>query len=147
MVLVLWPLILFPDYSLGVIRTTEVLDREAAPLYWLLVYATDLGAEPLTSWTHVLVEVLDINDNPPELSQPVYFASVLENVVQVRSVVQVSACDADASSHGMLSYHMAESFRNYFEVDPRTGNTEWKSTNLLLWSQNFPPCGNLSSLI
>lgn len=108
--------------SSGVIRTTEVLDREAAPLYWLLVYATDLGAEPLTSWTHVLVEVLDINDNPPELSKPVYFASVLENVEQVRSVVQVSASDADASSQGALSYHMAESLRNYFEVDPRTGN-------------------------
>lgn len=108
--------------SSGVIRTTEVLDREAVPLYWLLVYANDLGAEPLTSWTHVVVEVLDINDNPPELSQPVYFASVLENVEQVRSVVQVSAIDADTSSHGALSYHMAESLRSYFEVDPRTGN-------------------------
>lgn len=106
------------------IRTTEVLDREAAPLYWLSVYATDLGAQPLASWTHVLVEVLDINDNPPELSQPVYFASVLENVEQVRSVVQVSASDADVSSQGALSYHLAESLRSFFEVDPRTGNKE-----------------------
>lgn len=108
--------------SSGVIRTTEVLDREAAPLYWLSVYATDLGAEPLTSWTHVVVEVLDVNDNPPELSQPVYFASVLENMDKVPSVVQVSANDTDASSQGALSYHMAESLRSYFEVDPRTGN-------------------------
>lgn len=106
------------------IRTSEVLDREAAPLYWLLVHASDLGAEPLSSWTHVLVEVLDVNDNPPELSQPVYFASVLENVEQMPSVVQVSASDADASSQGALSYHMAESLRSYFEVDPRTGNEE-----------------------
>lgn len=112
------------NVSTGVIRTTEVLDREAALLYWLLVYATDLGSEPLTSWTHVMVEVLDINDNPPELSQPVYFASVLENVEQVRSLVQVSASDADTSSQGALSYHMAESLRSYFEVDPRTGNKE-----------------------
>lgn len=99
-----------------------MLDRETEPLYWLSVYATDLGTEPLTSWTHVLVEVLDVNDNPPELSQPIYFASVPENVERVPSVVQVLASDADASSQGALSYHMAESLRGYFQVDRNTGN-------------------------
>ncbi|KAF3838859.1 hypothetical protein F7725_010627 [Dissostichus mawsoni] len=63
------------------------------PHYWLSVYVTDLGTEPLVSWTHVYLEVLDVNDNAPELSQPVYFASVPENVNTVKSVVQVSAKD------------------------------------------------------
>lgn len=106
----------------GVIRTTETLDRETTPHYWLSVYVTDLGTEPLTSWTHVFLEVLDVNDNAPELSQPVYFASVQENVEQVKSVIQVSATDVDTSSEGKLSFQMLESHRTYFDVDPKTGN-------------------------
>ena len=92
------------------------------PHYWLSVYVTDLGTEPLVSWTHVYLDVLDVNDNAPELSQPVYFASVQENVDKVKSIVQVSATDADTSSEGKLSYQMPEAHRTYFEVDPKTGN-------------------------
>lgn len=104
------------------ICTDEKLDRETTPHYWLSVYITDLGTEPLVSWTHVFLEVLDVNDNAPELSQPVYFASVLENVGQVSSVVQVSATDVDTSSEGKLSFQMQESHRRNFDVDPKTGN-------------------------
>lgn len=104
------------------IRTTETLDRETVPHYWLSVYATDLGTEPLISWTHVYLEVLDVNDNAPELSQPMYFASVPENTDKVKSVVQVLAKDVDTSSEGKLSFQMLESYRTYFDVDPKTGN-------------------------
>lgn len=116
--------LLFPACSpaSGVIRTTELLDREKTPHYWLSVYVTDLGTEPLTSWTHVFLEVLDVNDNAPELSQPVYFASVQENVDRVGSVTQVLATDVDTSSEGKLSYLMLESHRTHFDVDPKTGN-------------------------
>ncbi|XP_034739835.1 protocadherin Fat 2 isoform X1 [Etheostoma cragini] len=109
------------DEETGVIRTTELLDREMRPHYWLSVYVTDLGTEPLMSWTHVFLEVQDVNDNAPELSQPVYFASVQENVEKVNSVVQVSATDVDTSSEGKLTYQMLESHRTYFDVDPKTG--------------------------
>nr|XP_046262776.1 protocadherin Fat 2 isoform X2 [Scatophagus argus] len=109
------------DEETGVIRTTETLDREMKPHYWLSVYVTDLGTEPLVSWTHVFLEVLDVNDNAPELSQPVYFTSVLENMDKVQSIVQVSATDVDTSSEGKLSFQMLESHRTYFDVDPKTG--------------------------
>lgn len=100
---------------------TEMLDRETAPHYWLSVYATDLGTEPLITWTHVFIEVLDINDNAPELSQPMYFASVPENVDTVESVIQVSATDVDTSSEGKLSFQMLESHRLHFDINPKTG--------------------------
>uniref|UniRef100_A0A8C4H6B6 FAT atypical cadherin 2 n=1 Tax=Dicentrarchus labrax TaxID=13489 RepID=A0A8C4H6B6_DICLA len=109
------------DEETGVIRTTETLDREMMPHYWLSVYVTDLGTEPLISWTHVFLEVLDINDNAPELSQPVYFASAQENVDKAKSVIQVFATDVDTSSEGKLSFQMLESHRTYFDVDPKTG--------------------------
>ncbi|XP_005453274.1 protocadherin Fat 2 [Oreochromis niloticus] len=109
------------DEETGVIRMTEMLDRETAPHYWLSVYATDLGTEPLITWTHVFIEVLDVNDNAPELSQPMYFASVPENVDTVESVIQVSATDVDTSSDGKLSFQMLESHRLHFDIDPKTG--------------------------
>ncbi|XP_037118983.1 protocadherin Fat 2 isoform X3 [Syngnathus acus] len=109
------------DEETGVIRTTRPLDREKVYHYWLSVMATDLGTEPLASWTHIYVDVLDINDNAPELSQPVYFATVPENIDAVTSVVLVAASDADASSQGQLSFHMSESHRTYFDVDRQTG--------------------------
>ncbi|XP_070692797.1 protocadherin Fat 2 [Pempheris klunzingeri] len=109
------------DEETGVIRTTETLDREMMPHYWLSVYVTDMGTEPLISWTHVFLEVLDVNDNAPELSQPVYFGSVQENVDTVKAVVRVSATDVDTSSEEKLSFQMLESHRTYFDVDAKTG--------------------------
>lgn len=105
------------------ISTAETLDREKTPHYWLSVLVADLGTEPLLSWTHVFLEVLDVNDNAPQPSQPVYFASVPENVERISSVAQVSATDADASSEGNLAFRMLESHRTYFDVDPQTGET------------------------
>uniref|UniRef100_A0A8C5CQG2 FAT atypical cadherin 2 n=1 Tax=Gadus morhua TaxID=8049 RepID=A0A8C5CQG2_GADMO len=109
------------DEETGVIRTTVALDREAVPNYWLSAYVTDLGTEPLASWTHVFLEVLDVNDNPPELSQPVYSATIPENAAKARQVLQLHASDADSSSEGKLSYHMLESQRTYFDIQPKTG--------------------------
>nr|XP_046152091.1 protocadherin Fat 2-like [Oncorhynchus gorbuscha] len=109
------------DEETGVIRTAETLDREAVPHYWLSVYAKDLGTIPLVTWTDIFVEVLDINDNPPQMSQPVYFGSVLENMPKDKSVVQVTATDVDSSSEGKLTFQLLESPRRYFTINTKTG--------------------------
>ncbi|XP_030622122.1 protocadherin Fat 2 [Chanos chanos] len=109
------------DEETGVIRTADVLDREAVPHYWLTVYVTDLGTVPLESWTDVYIEVLDVNDNPPELSQPVYFASVQENAPKDKSVLHVAATDVDKASEGKLTFQIQESQRTYFDINSRTG--------------------------
>ncbi|XP_063046252.1 protocadherin Fat 2 isoform X2 [Engraulis encrasicolus] len=109
------------DEETGVIRTLETLDRETTTHYWLTIFATDLGTVPLVSWTEVYLEVLDINDNPPQFSQPIYFASIQENQPPEQSVVQVSATDMDMSSENKLTYQMLDSQRTYFSIDPTTG--------------------------
>lgn len=126
------------------IRTTETLDRETTPHYWLSVYATDLGTEPLVSWTHIFVEVLDVNDNAPELSQPMYFASVPENIASVQSVIQVSAKDVDTSSEGQLTFQMLEVHRTYFDVDPKTG---MGSYNCDLFGQHCKDSPNTKTIV
>uniref|UniRef100_A0A8C7MGC9 FAT atypical cadherin 2 n=1 Tax=Oncorhynchus kisutch TaxID=8019 RepID=A0A8C7MGC9_ONCKI len=101
------------DEETGVIRTAETLDREAVPHYWLSVYAKDIGTIPLVTWTDIFLEVLDINDNPPQMSEPVYFGSVLENMPKDKSVVQVTATDVDSSSEGKLTFQLLESPRMF----------------------------------
>ncbi|KAJ8338471.1 hypothetical protein SKAU_G00374370 [Synaphobranchus kaupii] len=108
------------DEETGVILTAETLDREAIPHYWLTVYATDLGTLPLVSWTEVFVEVMDINDNPPELSQPIYFGSVLENSPKGKSVLKVAATDVDLDSDGKLTFRIVDTQRS-FSINTKTG--------------------------
>ncbi|TRY88306.1 hypothetical protein DNTS_016697 [Danionella cerebrum] len=109
------------DEETGVLNTAILLDRETEAHYWLTVYAKDQGTVPLESWTEVYIEVLDINDNPPELSQPVYFGKVQENMPKHGSVVKVSATDMDKSSEGKLEFQILDSQRTYFTIDPKTG--------------------------
>ncbi|XP_028315966.1 protocadherin Fat 2 isoform X1 [Gouania willdenowi] len=109
------------DEKTGVIRTLETLDRELVPHYWLSVCVSDLGTKPLLSWTHVFLEVLDVNDNVPQFSQPLYFGSVSEEQDSVPSLLQLQASDKDTSSEGRLSFHIHHSHRSQFTVEPKTG--------------------------
>ncbi|XP_066572717.1 protocadherin Fat 2 [Amia ocellicauda] len=105
----------------GIIRTADALDCESIPHYWLTVYATDLGAVPLVSKTEVFIEVMDINDNPPELSQPVYFGSVLENSPKNKSILKVVASDPDSVSQGKLTFQILDTQRTFFTINSKTG--------------------------
>lgn len=103
------------------IQLADTVDREAVTHYWLTVYATDLGTIPLVAWTEVYIEVLDINDNPPELSQPIYFASIKENLPRDKFVLKVTATDVDKSSEGKITFQIPDSQRTYFDISPKTG--------------------------
>ncbi|XP_058253540.1 protocadherin Fat 2 [Hemibagrus wyckioides] len=109
------------DKETGVIQLADTVDREAVTHYWLTVYATDLGTIPLVAWTEIYIEVLDINDNPPELSQPIYFASIKENLPRDKFVLKVTATDVDKSSEGKITFQIPDSQRTYFDISPKTG--------------------------
>ena len=61
----------------GVIRTTEVLDREVTDQYHLILIAMDTSDDPLVATTTVNVDVMDINDNCPEFDSSVNYDFVL----------------------------------------------------------------------
>ncbi|KAM4653660.1 protocadherin Fat 2 [Amazona ochrocephala] len=90
----------------GTIRTIGPLDREGASHYWLTVLAFDLGTIPLSSVTEIYIEVTDTNDNAPQMSRPVFYASVMENSPPNTSVLQLDALDPDSSSEGKLTFHI-----------------------------------------
>lgn len=114
------------------IQLADTVDRESVTHYWLTVYATDLGTVPLVAWTEVYIEVLDINDNPPELSQPIYFASIQENLSKDKFLLKVAATDVDSSSEGKIMFQIPDSQRTYFNINSKTGTGWSKGFSFLL---------------
>lgn len=53
-----------------------MLDRETASYYWLTVVAQDRALVPQFARLEVMVDVLDVNDNIPQSTEPAYYASV-----------------------------------------------------------------------
>ncbi|KAK2908823.1 hypothetical protein Q8A67_004660 [Cirrhinus molitorella] len=56
------------DSSSGVISVNKMLDYENQSFFELIVTAWDSGIQPESSSTFVSIKVLDINDNPPNIS-------------------------------------------------------------------------------
>ncbi len=124
-----------PHFSLAVQTSAETgkyaeivleheLDREKQDKHSLILTAYD-GGNPQKSGTLVIqIRVLDINDNKPFFSQPVYKVSVPENLPVDSVVVTVSASDADEGANGDVTYefsHMPVNAKSIFSIDPASG--------------------------
>ena len=72
----------------GVLRASQ-LDREVRDKYVLRIRVEDAGRPRLSSETTVTVNVQDINDNYPILSESTYRGKVKENVGRNTLVVKV----------------------------------------------------------
>ncbi|XP_042309716.1 protocadherin Fat 2 [Sceloporus undulatus] len=106
----------------GTIFTTRPLDRESNSHYWLTVLAVDLGSVPLSSVVEIYIEVTDVNDNPPQMSSPVFYSSVMENSRANTSILQVEATDPDSGSQGKLTFHIVNgNHQDFFAINPETG--------------------------
>ncbi|XP_028815390.1 protocadherin-12 isoform X2 [Denticeps clupeoides] len=54
----------------GVVTVLQPLDYETSHVYSFIVEASDHGHPPLTSSATVLIELQDVNDNKPEIKEP-----------------------------------------------------------------------------
>lgn len=76
------------DAENGHLTLLHHLDYETAQRHTLIVTATDLGEPRLSANLSILVEVQDVNDNPPVFEQNEYSISVLEST-QINSQVRL----------------------------------------------------------
>nr|XP_056722680.1 protocadherin gamma-A8-like [Euleptes europaea] len=82
----------------------KLLDREDKSVHDLILTASD-GGDPVrfgTAQIHVIV--LDANDNAPVFSQPLYEATVLENISKGSTIATVKAIDLDDGIYGEIKY-------------------------------------------
>ncbi|XP_075397847.1 protocadherin gamma-A6 isoform X23 [Tenrec ecaudatus] len=82
----------------------EALDREGAAVHHLVLTAMD-GGDPVRSGVvRIQVTVLDVNDNAPVFTKPVYRVSVPENLPVGTPVLSVNATDQDEGIHAEVTY-------------------------------------------
>nr|XP_055187871.1 protocadherin gamma-A4 isoform X20 [Nyctereutes procyonoides] len=88
--------------------TRRTLDREEVSEYNITVTATDHGIPPLSTETHISLQVADINDNPPTFPHASYSAYIPENNPKGAPILSMSAQDPDSMENARVTYSLAE---------------------------------------
>ncbi|XP_076149216.1 protocadherin alpha-3-like [Alosa pseudoharengus] len=107
------------------------LDREKQSVITLILTAVDGGNPQKSGTMSIKINVLDINDNSPIFSRPLYKVSVSENVPIGTAVVALNATDSDDGANSEIFYSISKRDQDkvleVFEIDPKTGVITVKS--------------------
>ncbi|XP_061858120.1 protocadherin beta-15-like [Colius striatus] len=106
----------------GEIKLAKPLDFEVAQKHELNVQATDGGG--LSAICKVLVDVVDVNDNAPELVVNSFSSPLPENTLPGTVVALFTVRDRDAGANGkvslaledQLSFSLRLAYKNYYEL-------------------------------
>ncbi|XP_008635404.1 cadherin-12 isoform X1 [Corvus cornix cornix] len=113
------------DATEGTIATNELLDRESIAQYNFSIIASKVSNPLLTSKVNVIINVLDVNEFPPEISVP-YETSVCENAKPGQVIQTITAADKDLSPAGQrFSFKLSSEASNKpnFTVHDYRNNT------------------------
>ncbi|KYB28093.1 Protein dachsous-like Protein [Tribolium castaneum] len=111
------------DPKLGHLTLTRHLDYETTQRHSLIITATDTGIPPLSANLTVLVEVQDVNDNPPVFERNEYSKSVEESRPVNSQILQVTAVDLDTGNNARLTYRLlpGNNTGEVFGIFPNSG--------------------------
>ncbi|XP_048884576.1 protocadherin alpha-3-like [Brienomyrus brachyistius] len=103
----------------------KALDREKEPVIHLILTAVDGGKPARTGNLKIIVNVLDINDNSPIFSKPLYKVTVVENVPPGTEIIKVNATDTDEGINSEIIYsfsnHKLKDVIDVFNIDATSG--------------------------
>ncbi|XP_034636190.1 protocadherin-10-like [Trachemys scripta elegans] len=108
----------------GQVRLAGPLDYERARLHELYVQAKDRGPSAVAVHCRVLVHLLDVNDNAPEVSLTSVSTPVLEDAPPGTVIAVISVLDRDSGDNGQVSceiprnvpFQLQAAFRNYYTL-------------------------------
>ncbi|KAK2823108.1 hypothetical protein Q7C36_019708 [Tachysurus vachellii] len=104
----------------------KYLDREKESMIKLVLTAVDGGTPPRSGTMQIVVNVLDVNDNSPVFSKPLYKVKVQENVSVGTKIISVSATDADEENNGEVSYSIISKEEDLFFINVLSGDISVK---------------------
>lgn len=87
------------DATTGEVRVSGTLDYEESSSYQIYVQATDRGPVPMAGHCKVLVDIIDVNDNAPEVVLTDLYSPVPEDVALNTVVALLSVNDQDSGSN------------------------------------------------
>ncbi|XP_038848520.1 protocadherin alpha-3-like [Salvelinus namaycush] len=112
------------DPNSGVITVKSNIDFEERKAFEIRVEASDRGQPPMTAHCKVLVEVVDLNDNAPEITVTSLLDRVKENVKVGTAISLVSVLDKDGGKNGVVHcevennvpFKLETNYKNYYSL-------------------------------
>jgi hypothetical protein len=113
------------DETTGQVLVDGSIDYELVHQYTLDILAVDLGVPQLNGTTTLVININDVNDNPPVFAQDFYTDSIVENsTVGTRLGQVMNATDADSGNNSLVRYRLSGFIRNTnidFTINETTG--------------------------
>ncbi|XP_075066015.1 protocadherin alpha-8-like isoform X5 [Mixophyes fleayi] len=104
------------DKHTGEIRVKDEIDFETTNMYKIQVDAIDNGDFQMVGHCKVLVTIVDVNDNPPEMTVTSLSVPVPEDSPQGTTVAIISVHDKDTGSNGKVACYILE--YTPFKINP-----------------------------
>ncbi|XP_040597881.1 protocadherin alpha-7 isoform X16 [Mesocricetus auratus] len=108
----------------GEITVIGVIDYEESKAYRIPLEARDKGSPSLPGHCTVLVEVVDANDNVPQLNVKTLWLPVKEDAQLGKVIALISVTDLDAGVNGQVTcslsphvpFKLVSTFKNYYSL-------------------------------
>uniref|UniRef100_A0A8C6W710 Protocadherin alpha 5 n=1 Tax=Nannospalax galili TaxID=1026970 RepID=A0A8C6W710_NANGA len=108
----------------GEIKVKGDLDYEDCKLYEINVNAVDRSPFPLAGHCKVIVKLVDVNDNVPEMAITSLFLPIKEDAPLGTVIALVSVSDRDSGANGQVTcslmphvpFKLVSTFKNYYSM-------------------------------
>ncbi|XP_044218759.1 protocadherin alpha-5-like isoform X4 [Thunnus albacares] len=112
------------DSKTGEISVKGKIDYEENPAFEIHAQASDKGTPPMSAHCKVLVEVVDINDNAPEITVTSLLNTVKEDAKIGTAIALVSVLDKDGGQNGEVKavisnetpFKLDTNYKNYYSL-------------------------------
>ncbi|XP_077387470.1 protocadherin alpha-8-like isoform X25 [Festucalex cinctus] len=96
------------NHSTGEIVVTGLIDYEERQTYEIEIQASDKGFTPLTTEKSVIIKIVDVNDNAPEIEVTSFSNSIPEDSRIGTTVALISVNDLDSDLNGKVICSIGE---------------------------------------
>ncbi|KAL3969922.1 wingless-type MMTV integration site family, member 5 [Sarotherodon galilaeus] len=130
------------DPHSGDVTLKALVDFEKRRSYELSIKASDLGANSVPSTCRVVIDIVDVNDNAPEISiKPMTSSSdgvayITEAAAAESFVALISTSDRDSGSNGYVRVSLLE--HEHFTLQQAYGDTFMIVTTTILDREKIP---------
>uniref|UniRef100_A0A3Q3LB97 Cadherin domain-containing protein n=1 Tax=Mastacembelus armatus TaxID=205130 RepID=A0A3Q3LB97_9TELE len=112
------------DPNTGTLTVEGNIDFEENPAFEIRAQASDKGQPPMSAHCKVLVEVVDLNDNAPEIIVTSLMNTVKEDVKAGTAIALVSVLDKDGGKNGEVHctiddktpFKLETNYKNYYSL-------------------------------
>ncbi|XP_061090084.1 protocadherin alpha-8-like [Conger conger] len=112
------------DSHTGTVTVKGVIDFEQNNAFEIRAQASDMGPVPMAAHSKLLIEVMDVNDNSPQITVTSLLNAVKEDANVGTAIALVSVLDKDDGKNGIINCYISNEFpfkletnyKNYYSL-------------------------------